>query len=78
MVERLLGDVLTSYGGASVVVTHKLEEVYRLCPQLVVLDQGQIAAAGTREAVFHRPPTVAVARVTECKNSCLRSSIVQH
>ncbi|MEA5466295.1 molybdate ABC transporter permease subunit [Leptothoe sp. PORK10 BA2] len=66
--ETLLHRALSQYGGVTLFVTHKLEEAYRLCPNLLVLANGQIAAAGTREDIFHHPPTLEVARVTECKN----------
>ncbi|MBX2864329.1 MAG: hypothetical protein KTR27_12335 [Leptolyngbyaceae cyanobacterium MAG.088] len=60
--------MLERYGGVTLFITHKLEEAYRLCPNLVVLTDGRIAGAGTREAIFRNPPSVDVARVTECKN----------
>lgn len=67
-VEILLRQVLSHYDGITLFITHKLEEAYRLCPNLMVLSHGQIAAAGTREEIFRQPSTVEVARVTECKN----------
>ena len=66
--EKLLHNVLSDYSGVTLFITHKLEEAYRLCPNLLVLANGQIAAVGTREDIFNHPPTVEVARVTECKN----------
>ena len=66
--EKLLHKVLSNYGGITLFITHKLEEAYRLCPNLLVLANGQIAASGSREAIFTHPPSVEVARVTECKN----------
>lgn len=49
-------------------VTHNIEEAYRLADQLLVLSRGQVAAHGNREEVFRRPPTVEVAQLTGCKN----------
>lgn len=66
--ETLLRQVLSHYNGITLFITHKLEEAYRLCPNLLVLANGQIAAAGPREEIFRHPPSVEVARVTECKN----------
>lgn len=66
--EKLLHQVLSNYSGITLFITHKLEEAYRLCPNLLVLANGQIVAVGTRENIFKHPPTVEVARVTECKN----------
>ncbi|MDA0673942.1 MAG: sulfate/molybdate ABC transporter ATP-binding protein, partial [Cyanobacteria bacterium] len=67
-IEKCLVEVLGRYSGITLFITHKLEEAYRLCPNLLVLAQGQILAHDTREAIFTRPPSYAVARVTECKN----------
>jgi molybdate transport system permease protein len=66
--ERQLRETLTSYGGATVFVSHNLEEAYRVCEKLVVLSKGSVAAQGPKEEIFRHPPTVEVARVTGCKN----------
>ena len=67
-VEQLLIEVLEHYHGVTLFITHKLEEAYRVCRSLLVLNGGEIAAEGTREDIFEHPPTFQVARVTECKN----------
>lgn len=67
-IEKLMADILTTYPGVTLFVTHKLEEVYRLCSDLLVLANGQVIAAGPKADIFERPPSFAVAQVTECKN----------
>jgi len=67
-IEKLLVEVLSSYRGVTLFITHKLEEAYRICPNLMVLSHGRLLAAGTKEEIFQRPPTFEVAKVTECKN----------
>jgi molybdate transport system permease protein len=67
-IEKRLVEVLARYQGVTLFITHKLEEAYRLCPNLLVLSEGRILAHDTREAIFAHPPSYAVARVTECKN----------
>jgi len=67
-IERLLLDTLAPYPGVTLFITHKLEEAYRLCADLLVVSQGRVVASGTKADIFARPPTVAVARLTECKN----------
>lgn len=67
-IEKLLIEVLSNYGGVTLFITHKLEEAYRVCRNLLVLSHGQILAAGTKEDIFTRPPSFQVAQVTECKN----------
>ncbi len=67
-VERQLRETLSTYGGATLFVSHNLEEAYRVCEELVVLVDGAVAARGPKEAVFRHPPTLEVARLTGCKN----------
>ncbi|MEM8716249.1 MAG: molybdate ABC transporter permease subunit [Cyanobacteria bacterium P01_G01_bin.4] len=67
-IEQLLSDVFATYGGAVVFVTHKLEEAYRVCNRLIVLDNGQVLANGPKADIFEHPGHYQVAKVTECKN----------
>ena len=66
--ERQLRETLGSYRGATIFVSHNLEEAYRVCEKLVVLSKGGVAAQGGKEEIFRHPPTIEVARVTGCKN----------
>lgn len=67
-IEKLLIEVLSQYQGITLFITHKLEEAYRVCTNLLVLSGGQIQAEGRKEVIFTQPPTFEVAKVTECKN----------
>jgi ABC-type sulfate/molybdate transport systems ATPase subunit len=66
--ERQLRGTLSAYSGSTLFVSHNLEEAYRVCENLVVLDGGKVAAQGPKEEIFRHPPTLEVARVTGCKN----------
>jgi molybdate transport system permease protein len=66
--ENQLREALRGYPGAVVLVTHDMEEAYRLGEELVVLDGGRVIAAGDRQRLFKRPGSVAAARLTGCKN----------
>jgi ABC-type sulfate/molybdate transport systems ATPase subunit len=66
--ERQLREMLATYRGATLFVSHNLEEAYRVCENLVVLAAGNVAAHGPKEEIFRHPPTLEVARVTGCKN----------
>jgi molybdate ABC transporter permease protein len=62
---------LADYAGVSLFVTHNMEEAYRICPNLLVLEQGKTVQNGSRQEVFERPRNVTVAQITGCKNfSC--------
>ncbi|MBH8551687.1 molybdate ABC transporter permease subunit [Nostocaceae cyanobacterium CENA357] len=67
-IEKLLVKVISRYEGINLFITHKLEEAYRVCGNILVLSQGQAIAYGSKEDIFERPPTYTVAQVTECKN----------
>jgi molybdate transport system permease protein len=66
--ERQLRETLASYRGATLFVSHNLEEAYRVCEKLVILANGSVAAQGPKEEIFRHPATLEVARVTGCKN----------
>ncbi|AFQ42484.1 sulfate/molybdate ABC transporter ATP-binding protein [Desulfosporosinus meridiei] len=63
-----LTDNLADYQGVTLFVTHNMDEVYRICDQLVVLSMGKIEAKGGKEEVFKCPPSLVAAQLTGCKN----------
>lgn len=61
---QLLHDLprtLRAFASTAIVVTHDRDEALRLAPDIVVLIDGQVRAAGPRETVFARPPDAATA-----------------
>jgi len=66
--EKQLIETLTAYSGVTIFVTHNLEEVYRVCKNLLVLSDGKTAGYGSKESIFERPATFIVAQLTGCKN----------
>lgn len=66
--EAQLQETFAAYRRPTLLVTHNMEEAYRLGEQLLVLSRGQVSASGAKEEIFRRPPTVEVARLTGCKN----------
>ena len=66
--EKQLIETLSTHQGVTLFVTHNLEEVYRVCKNLLVLSAGKISAYGTKEYIFEHPHTVGVAQLTGCKN----------
>ena len=59
---------LATYSGMTLFVTHNLEEAYRVCHQLLVLEGGGAIAHGPTQNIFEHPQTVSVAQLTGCKN----------
>ena len=66
--EEQLRETLAGYTGAVVFITHDMEEAFRFCSDLLVLDSGRVIASGGKHQLFERPKTVAAARLTGCKN----------
>lgn len=66
--EQQVTEILDDYGGVTLFVTHNMEEAYRLCPNLLVLNQGKEAHHGSKYEIFQHPATVNVAQITGCKN----------
>jgi len=67
-VEQQLLATLESFKRPALLVTHNIEEAYRLGRKLLVLTRGTIAAFGDKEEIFRHPPGLEVARLTGCKN----------
>lgn len=66
--EKQLVKTLADYKGITLFVSHNLEEAYRVCQRLVVLEAGKVIADGQKQTVFDHPKTKAVAQLTGCKN----------
>ena len=66
--EKLLRNNLMHYQGVTLFITHNLEEAYRLCPNLLVVDRGRAIAHGTKQDIFEHPRNFRTAQLTGCKN----------
>ena len=66
--EEQLRETLANYNGAVIFVTHDMEEAFRFCSDLLVLDEGKVIASGPKHQLFEHPRTVAAAQLTGCKN----------
>ena len=59
---------LAEFKGYSVMVTHDRDEVYRFCPDLLLIEDGRVDSMGKTTDIFRYPRTLAAARLTGCKN----------
>jgi molybdate transport system permease protein len=69
--QQQMADLLNDCAVPVLLVTHDLEEAYRLCDDLMLLDRGQVLAHGPKHAVFDNPQQLMVARISGCKNFSL-------
>ena len=75
--EQQVTEILADYSGVTLFVTHNMEEAYRLCPNLLVLEGGKAAHYGSKYEIFQHPASVNVAQITGCKNFS-RANILAH
>ncbi len=66
--QQLMREQLAFTAVPSLLVTHDIDEAYRLADELVVIDGGRLLIQGPRRAVFDQPGSVTAARLTGCKN----------
>jgi molybdate transport system ATP-binding protein len=66
--ETELAALLKQFGKPVLYVSHNRDEVYRLCDDVIVMNNGICDAVGDKRAVFKNPKTVEAARITGCKN----------
>ncbi|MDZ8035801.1 molybdate ABC transporter permease subunit [Nostoc sp. DedSLP04] len=66
--EQQMTETLAGYQGVTLFVTHNMEEAYRICPNLLVLEHGRAVHHGSKYDIFQHPATVSVAQLTGCKN----------
>lgn len=76
--EEQLRETLADYRGAVLFVTHDMEEAFRFCSDLLVLENGKVIASGPKHELFERPRTVTAARLTGCKNIVAARRIGAH
>ena len=67
-VELELSDLLSSFPGPVLFVTHNRDEVQRLCQQVCVLDQGKSQAVLPVHELFEAPRTLSACLLSGCKN----------
>ncbi len=63
-----LHDLLSSYEGESLLVTHSRNEVYELTKDLMVMEHGKILMSGDTKNIFLEPVKMQAAKLTGCKN----------
>ncbi len=76
--EQQMIATLADYQGTTLFVTHNLEEAYRICPNLLVMDSGQQVHYGSKYEIFEHPATVTVAQLTGCKNFSIARTFTPH
>ena len=66
--ERQMIKTLSNYDGVTIFVTHNMDEAYRICENLLVMEKGRAIANNSKQKIFDRPDSVSLAKITGCKN----------
>ncbi|MCA2716682.1 MULTISPECIES: molybdate ABC transporter permease subunit [Microcystis] len=66
--ERQMIKTLSNYDGVTIFVTHNMDEAYRICENLLVMEKGRVIANNSKQKIFERPDSVSLAKITGCKN----------
>ena len=66
--ERELSEVFREFHGTVILVSHSMEESYRLCGKIAVFHGGHVEISGATDDVFSSPKTKQAAILTGCKN----------
>ncbi|WP_078427237.1 sulfate/molybdate ABC transporter ATP-binding protein [Alkalihalobacterium alkalinitrilicum] len=66
--QELLSIIQENFSGVVLLVTHNMEEAYRLADRILLLKEGKVIQSGEKQELFQRPQSVAAARIIGCKN----------
>jgi molybdate transport system ATP-binding protein len=66
--KELITIIKHNYEGIVLLVTHSIEEAYRICSNIMVIDDGQNIQSGKKDDLIRSPLNPAAARITGCKN----------
>ncbi len=66
--EHEVKSVLEAYGHTAIVVSHDINELYRISDEILVYDAGRILGNGDKEVLFTEPRHIGIAKITGCKN----------
>lgn len=66
--KELISIIKSNFDGIVLLVTHNVEEAYRLCDQIMIMDQGKKLQFGAKQEIIQSPTSIAAATITGCKN----------
>lgn len=76
--ELELSEVLQSYEGTALFVSHDRGEVYRLANRIAVMHRGKMEHVHTRKGLFASPDSLAATLLTGCKNVSAVKPLSEH
>ncbi|MGB4659275.1 MAG: ATP-binding cassette domain-containing protein [Mobilitalea sp.] len=70
--------MIHNYNKDVIMVTHNRDEAFRFCPDLLVMDHGNIVCEGKLKDIFKDPKYLVAARLTGCKNFSRAEKVSEH
>lgn len=67
-VEQQMSEVIESFPGTTILVSHNREEAYRLCRKIAVVQDGRSSGLREKQVLFSQPRTQAEARLVGMEN----------
>lgn len=61
-------EALNNYDSTVIYVSHSIDEVYKFCNSIAIMDDGKIFEKNATKKVFENPTTIEGAKLTGCKN----------
>ncbi|MBQ6975412.1 MAG: ATP-binding cassette domain-containing protein [Selenomonadaceae bacterium] len=77
-IEMNLAQVLKTYNGAAIFVSHDIGEVYRRAKKIAVINRGKIDTINTTHEIFQNPKTFETTLIIGCKNISAAKKIDSH
>ena len=76
--ELELTDLLETYEGTTLLVSHSRDEVRRMCRTVTVLDKGSGQGSMPVDELFSAPKTLSACLLSGCKNHCRGERLDEH
>ena len=66
--QNLIG-LFKEFEGTILYVSHDIEEAFRFCDRIAVVDAGSISELGSKEDIVYNPQSLAAVKLSGCKNT---------
>ena len=76
--EQSLLDLFDMYEGTILYVSHDIDEAFRFCDRIAVVEDGHLVEIGPTEKVVHAPGALATIKLSGCKNISRCEKIGEH
>lgn len=67
--EQSLLELFSTYEGTILYVSHDIDEAFRFCDRIAVVNEGRIDELSPKEHLIHDPRSLAAIRLSGCKNT---------